>query len=155
MGRKSPNILPLVLFGGGLLVWGSAKAAAKALSAKSLNVKLSNIDFATTPPKIEITLINPYKGYLELENITADLIFNGNAIGTIWFNQVTAIPPNKMVKIKTNVQLNLLDASGVLIDLINKPKKDWKKYFTSGKFQVKGSLTAENAILPLELTWQF
>jgi LEA14-like dessication related protein len=152
---KSPNIMPFLIGGGALLVYAAYKTAAKALSAKSLNVKLTNIDFATTPPKIEITLINPYNGYLELENITADLIFNGNAVGTIWFNQVTAIPPNKMVTIKTNVRVNFLDASGILVDLINKPKKDWKKYFTSGKFQVKGSLTAENAILPLDLTWNF
>lgn len=152
---KSPNFIPYLIGGGVLFLYATYKATAKALSAKNLNVKLTNIDFAVKPPQVEITLINPYNGFLELENITADLIFNNNDVGTLFFNQVTAIPPNKMITIKTSVKINYLDASGILVDLINKPKKEWKKYFTNGKFQVKGSITAENAILPLELTYNF
>jgi hypothetical protein len=78
MGKSSPKLFPYLIGGAALLVYASVKTAQKALSAKSLNVKLTNIDFASTPPQIEITLINPYNGYLELENITADLIFNNN-----------------------------------------------------------------------------
>ncbi len=150
---KSP--LPWIAAGGALLAYASLKATQKVLSAQNLNLKVTNFDLKAKPPVVELSLINPYQGFLELQNITGDLIFNNNFFGTLYFNKLTAIPPNKIIVVKVPVRLNPLDASGILVDLINKPRTDWKKYFTNGKFQIKGSMTAENLILPFEATWKF
>lgn len=150
---KSP--LPWIAAGGALLAYASLKATQKVLSAKNLNLKVTNFDFKAKPPVVELSLINPYQGFLELENITGDIIFNNNYIGTLYFNKLTAIPPNKVIAVRVPVRINPLDAAGILVDLVNKPTSDWKKYFTKGKFQIKGSLTAENIILPFESTWNF
>jgi LEA14-like dessication related protein len=150
---KSP--LPWILAGGALVLYATGKAAQKALSAKNLNLKVTGFDFKAKPPVVELTLINPYQGFLELENITGDIIFNNNAIGTMYFNKLTALPPNKTIAIRVPVRLNPIDAAGILVDLINKPSSEWKKYFTNGKFTIAGSLTAENVILPYNQTWDF
>jgi LEA14-like dessication related protein len=150
---KSP--LPWILAGGALVLYATGKAVQKTLSAQNLNLKLTNFDFKAKPPVVEITLINPYQGFLELENITGDIIFNNNAIGTMYFNKLTALPPNRVIAIQVPVRLNPLDTAGILVDLLNKPKTEWKKYFTAGKFQIVGSMTAENVILPFKQTWQF
>lgn len=150
---KSP--LPYIAAGGALLLYASLKATQKALSAKNLNIKVTNFDLKAKPPVVEISLINPYQGFLELQNITGDLIFNNNYFGTLYFNKLTALPPNKVIAIRIPVRINPLDAGGVLVDLFNKPVTEWKKYFTAGKFQIKGSLTAENIILPFESSWDF
>jgi LEA14-like dessication related protein len=150
---KSP--LPWIIAGGAVLVYAAFQGTAKALSGKNLNLKITNLDFQSKPPVVEITMINPYQGFLELQNITGDIIFNGNSIGTLYFNKLTALPPNKVISIRVPVRFNPIDAAGIIVDLINKPKTEWRKYFANGKLEIAGTLSAENILLPYSSKFSF
>ena len=139
--------------GAAILTYLGLKGTQKLLSAQNLNIKVTNFDFQAKPPSIEISMINPYQGFLELQNITGDLIFNNNFFGTMVFNKLTAIPPNKQIIIKVPVRVNPLDAGGVIVDLFKKPAKEWLSYFKKGKLVIKGTMTAENIILPFGTTF--
>ena len=125
----------------------------KAKSAQNLNIKITGIDF---PKKmVNITLINPYNGSLDLKSITGDVIFNGNAVGTLFFTTFTNIPPNKTVQINVPIRINPLDAGGVLLDLLKLKVSEWKNYFKKGTFSIKGDINMSNLLVPFEQNWKF
>lgn len=139
-----------VLIFGGLAVLGFW-ALNKFRSVQALNVKVRGVNIPARA--VTLSIANPGNNFLNLDNITADMVFNGNAVATVNFTQGATIPPGKTAVIQVPVKLNPLDAAGVFWDLLTGKKAG--DYFTKGKFTIAGTVKADGVLVPFSETWDF
>ena len=139
-----------------ILIGGSVAFLAFKLSQylknlKSINFKVKGVNLKAGAFTVSIT--NTTNSYLNIENLTADLIFNGSSFATIVQNTGLAIPARKTSILMIHIKINPLDAAGLLFDFLkSKNKSDFAK---KGKFQILGTFKANNVTMAINENWDF
>tara|TARA_R110000868_G_scaffold411573_1_gene705442 strand:- start:5542 stop:6009 length:468 start_codon:yes stop_codon:yes gene_type:complete len=137
----------------GIVYWLYKKYVVKAITAANLNIKVSDINF---PKKIIVlSITNPYKSDLLVDSIQGDLIFNDNSFASFSNFDKINIAKNSTTKLNLRVKLNLLNAAGILTDLIGKNKEQRKEYFLKGNFRVQGTANSSGLLFKFNQFYSF
>jgi LEA14-like dessication related protein len=139
-----------------LLIGGASIAAAgaavyyiyqKKQAVASLNVNISKVDFNKQKKTLVVflRLINPSNASLNIKSIVADVIWQGSAAATIDYRTPIVIKPldEKILELPVKLNLNL---ATIVTSLLTSKISD----VVNGKFEIKGTINAENLVVPFE-----
>lgn len=133
--------------------WLYKKYVVKAITAANLNIKVSDINF---PKKIIVlSITNPYKSDLVVDSVQGDLIFNDNSFASFSNFDKINIAKNATTKLNLRVKLNLINAAGILTDLIGKNNQQRKDYFLKGNFRVQGTANSSGLLFKFNQFYTF
>lgn len=143
---KQENSIFYILGAGilGLVTWNFIR---KGRTAKNLNVSISNVDLNVKDKKasVEVRIVNPTKQSITINSFVGDFIWNGDAIGTLKFLKDQVISGQSETKLLIPVQLNPIALISFFATLFTKDKGALE-----GTYQVKGVLSAENLLFPVD-----
>ena len=119
----------------------------KGLSAKQLNVKISNLKLAPiSKAAITLSVINPTNTEIDFDSITADILLNGNAFSTVNLNRKTIIKANSSLNVDLPIKLNPLEGARLALDLLKNPKQ-----YT---LNIKGTVNSSSINFPFDIEYK-
>lgn len=121
----------------------------KTTAVKSLNWNITGVDFNQKDRTlvVKLRLINPANASIKIRSIVGDCIFRGEYIATIDYREPIELKGNEertlLLAIKPNISL-----VNIIADLLTQKTKT----ALSGKFEIKGTINAENLVVPFDYT---
>lgn len=140
------KLIPVIVGAGAIGAYYLYKFYGKKQTAKNLNVKLRTIKLQPIQDAaVTMDVANPTNQDIVLNAITADLSINNKAISTLKFFGKKIIAANNSTLIDLKIQLNPMEVISLAADI-------FKKTGIAGEVTIKGTINAENLLLPFSIT---
>jgi len=151
---KTKTSTKLLIAGAGLAAAGAATyyIYQKKQAVASLNANITKVDFNRQLKTfvVFLRLINPSNASLKIKSIVADVIWQGSAGATIDYRLPIEIKPLGEQILQLPIKLNL-NLATILTSLLTNKLAD----VVNGKFEIKGTINAENLVVPFEYAKDF
>jgi LEA14-like dessication related protein len=117
-----------------------------------LNANITKVDFNKQLKTfvVFLRLINPSNASLKIKSIVADVIWQGSAGATIDYRLPIELKPLGEQVLQLPIKLNL-NLATILTSLLTNKLAD----VVNGKFEIKGTINAENLVVPFEYAKDF
>lgn len=140
----------IFIVGAGVLGLIAYSLFRKARTLKNLNFNVKDIpfDLKKRTAGVDLSIINPTKDPITLNSVVCDLIFQGDAVGTVKYLKDTVIAGQSEVIIRMPVQINALSVISLFATLLS--SKQEKLEFT-----VKGTASADGILFPVEVKYSY
>jgi LEA14-like dessication related protein len=93
-------------------------------------------------------IINPTRNQITLNSVVCDLVFQGDAVGTVKYLKDTIITPQSEVTVRLPIQINPVAVLSLFTTLLTS-KQD------SIEFKITGTASADNIMLPVDLVYTY
>jgi LEA14-like dessication related protein len=151
---KTKTSTKLLIAGAGLAAAGAATyyIYQKKQAVASLNANITKVDFNKQLKTfvVFLRLINPSNASLKIKSIVADVIWQGSAGATIDYRLPIELKPLGEQVLQLPIKLNL-NLATILTSLLTNKLAD----VVNGKFEIKGTINAENLVVPFEYAKDF
>jgi LEA14-like dessication related protein len=151
---KTKTSTKLLIAGAGLAAAGAATyyIYQKKQAVASLNANITKVDFNRQLKTfvVFLRLINPSNASLKIKSIVADVIWQGSAGATIDYRLPIELKPLGEQILQLPIKLNL-NLATILTSLLTNKLAD----VVNGKFEIKGTINAENLVVPFEYAKDF
>jgi LEA14-like dessication related protein len=147
MDQKNRNIFIVAAGVVGLIAYSFFR---KARTLTNLNFAIKDIpfDLKKKTASVEMRIINPTKNQITLNSVVCDLVFQGDAVGTVKYLKDTIITPQSEVTVRLPIQINPVAVLSLFTTLLN-GKQD------SIEFKITGTASADNIMLPVDLVYTY
>ena len=151
---KTKTSTKLLIAGAGIAAAGAATyyIYQKKQAVASLNANITKVDFNKQLKTfvVFLRLINPSNASLKIKSIVADVIWQGSAGATIDYRLPIELKPLGEQILQLPIKLNL-NLATILTSLLTNKLAD----VVNGKFEIKGTINAENLVVPFEYAKDF
>lgn len=147
MANNNRNIF---IVGAGVLGLLAYSLFRKARTLKNLNFNVKDIpfDIKKRTAGIDLAVINPTKDQITLNSVVCDLIFQGDAVGTVKYLKDTVIAGQSEIIIRMPLQINALSVISLFTTLVSSKQKTLE-------FKIKGTASADGILFPVDIKYSY
>jgi|APGre2960657404_1045060.scaffolds.fasta_scaffold71971_2 LEA14-like dessication related protein len=147
MDKQNRNLL---VVGAGVLGLIAYSLFRKARTLTNLNFAIKGIDLDTKKKvaSVDLRVINPTKNQITINSVVCDVLFQGEAIGTVSYLKDTVIAGQSEVILRMPVKVNPVAIVSLGLTILSTKQK-------SLNFTVKGTASADNILFPIEIDYSY
>lgn len=140
----------IFIVGAGILGLLAYSLFRKARTLKNLNFNIKDIpfDIKRRNAGIDLAIINPTKDPITLNSVVCDLIFQGDAVGTVKYLKDTVIAGQSEIILRMPLQINALSVVSLFTTLVTTKQKTLE-------FKVKGTASADGILFPVDIKYTY
>ena len=140
----------IFIVGAGILGLIAYSLFRKARTLKNLNFNVKDIpfDIKRKNASIDLAVINPTKDPITLNSVVCDLIFQGDAVGTVKYLKDTVISGQSEIILRMPLQINALSVISLFTTLVSSKQKKLE-------FRIKGTAGADGILFPVDIKYSY